>query len=253
MKKVKDLAHNSRNPRSITDAKVAQLGKSMAAFGDISGIVFNRRDGVVYGGTQRTKNLSKTAKVKITKTYAKPTAKGTVAVGYVEHEGERFNYREVDWEPMVAEAAGIAANKSAGEWDKSKLTDSMRRLGSFDVDFDIELTMFSTEEIKKKFSTVTVSEHQRKNGGDEELEDSELCPLPGETYMLGTHTLTVGTGIPSVDPVLKAWKKETGESPVLLNRETSAGPFGSEGPAPLKKSGKTKKTKTVSFESLTAR
>jgi hypothetical protein len=269
MKKiVQDLAHNPRNPRSITAAKVTQLGKSMTAFGDISGIVFNNRSGVVIGGTQRTKNLPKTAKVRITKTYAKPTAKGTVAVGYVEHEGERFNYREVSWDENTQEAAMIAANKSAGEWDKTKLTDSMRKLGSFDADFDLELTMFDTEEIRKKFSTVTVSEHQRSNGEDEDTGEDDFVVVPGETYAFGPHRLTVGSGIPAADELFKTWTKTTGERPVLLQSRTDiedstegegntvtvlSGPIG-EGPKPLVKAKRLKKKpKTIGFAALTGR
>lgn len=258
-KSVDDLAHNPNNPRSITDAKVAQLAKSMDAFGDISGIVFNRRDGIVYGGTQRTKNLSRNAKVRITKTYAKPTDKGTVAVGYVEHNGERFSYREVDWDADTADAAMIAANKSAGNWDKKKLTDKMRGLGSFDKNFDMDLTMFDAEEIRKKFSTVTVSEHQRSHGEDEE-DDDTFTVIPNETYAFGAHRLVIGFGIPGADVLFKAWKKATGQYPVLLNAELSiedeeeleAG--GSEGPRPLAKAKRSsKRPKTIGFAALTGR
>lgn len=185
-KAVSDLTHNPQNPRTVDPGKLNQLKRSMKEFGDISGIVFNVRDGLVYGGTQRTKNLDSTAKVVITERFEKPTSSGTRAVGYVEQDGERFNYREVDWPAAKAKAAMIAANNNAGKWDNGKLRETMAELASFDVNFDLDLTLFSPEELKKKFSTVTVGEHQRKVGEDDEEETAEKtgneCPRCGYEF-----------------------------------------------------------------------
>ena len=93
------LNQNPRNPRVITDKKLSQLKKSMTELGDISGIVFNRRSGHLGGGNQRSKSFDDSAELVITQRYKKPTRTGTVAEGYVLFEGERFAYREVDWEP----------------------------------------------------------------------------------------------------------------------------------------------------------
>lgn len=251
-KSVKDLAHNPRNPRIITDAKLNQLRRSMQKFGDISGIVFNRRDGVVYGGTQRTKNLDETARVVITQKFDKPTAAGTVAAGYVEQDGERFSYREVDWDPHTAEAAGIAANKGAGEWDKTKLRDSMLRLGSFDVNFDLDLTMFDPEEIKKKFSSVTVSEHQRSTGEGEST-GGGFRAVPGDVYDLGPHRFTIGTGdLKAADQMIAAWEKYTGLTATPVVDEENEG---SEGPKPMarSKAALPKSRKSTTHAELTAR
>lgn len=51
--KVEALIINPGNPRKITDAKLAQLKKSMLELGDISGVVFNVNTGNVVGGAQR--------------------------------------------------------------------------------------------------------------------------------------------------------------------------------------------------------
>lgn len=118
----------------------------MDAFGDISGIVFNRRSGNVIGGTQRSRNLDENSKVTVTKRFATPTKRGTVATGYVLHKGERFSYREVDWSEETETAAMLAANENAGEWDNAKLKDAFKRLGA---DFDKELTMFDEGRLKK--------------------------------------------------------------------------------------------------------
>lgn len=145
--KVKDLAANPKNPRRITDAKLAQLAKSMREFGDLSGIVFNLSTGNVVGGHQRTKNLDTDATVTIIKDYDRITRTGTKAEGYVEQDGERFAYRAVCWSHEKEMAANIAANKGAGEWDVDQLGEWIRELSSFDIDYDMDLTMFDAEEL----------------------------------------------------------------------------------------------------------
>jgi len=173
-KTVKALKHNPENPRVITDSKLAQLDASMREYGDLSGIVFNRRSGNVVGGTQRTKNLSPDAKVVITKNLAR-TKQGTVAWGYVEQDGERWSYREVDWTAAKEKGANLAANKNAGEWDQKRLGDWFKDLGSFDVDFDLNLTMFDETE-RLKFLP-------KKKGSD----DDESAPAEKESASKLVH------------------------------------------------------------------
>lgn len=144
--KVADLAPNPKNPRTITDKKLTQLKKALAEFGDLGGLVFNRRTGMLVGGHQRAKLFPKDAEIKVTKSYDKPTKVGTVAEGFVLVRGERFKYREVDWDETREKAANIAANKGAGEWDLSALSDWMREIDDFG--FDLDLTMFDEEERK---------------------------------------------------------------------------------------------------------
>ena len=144
--KVKDLKPNPKNPRRITDEKLQQLKVSMLEYGDLSGIVFNIDSGNIVGGTQRSKNLDNTSEVVITKKFEKPTRTGTVAVGYVLHNGERFSYREVSWSKAKEKGANIAANKSAGEWDHPRLTEWMRELSELGDEFDMNLTMFDSIE-----------------------------------------------------------------------------------------------------------
>ena len=52
-----DLEHADYNPRKIGDRALHVLGEAMVRFGDLSGIVFNRRTGRLIGGHQRTKHL----------------------------------------------------------------------------------------------------------------------------------------------------------------------------------------------------
>lgn len=141
--KLAELTPNAKNPRKITPKKLAQLKKALAEFGDLSGIVFNRKTGQLVCGHQRIKSLSD-AEVHITETYKKPTKTGTVAEGHVLLGKEKFAYREVSWDIGKEKAANIAANKGAGEWDEDLLTDWMKDLD--DLNFDLELTMFDEDE-----------------------------------------------------------------------------------------------------------
>lgn len=194
--KIKDLIPNAKNPRTITDAKLAMLKKAVQEFGDLSGIVFNRKSKQLVGGHQRRKVLDPESVITITKKFSKPTAVGTVAEGYIDTESGRFAYREVYWTDAKEKAANIAANKGAGEWDMPQLTEWMKELGSFDLDFDINLTMFDNEEIEALGQSIIVSEHTRtgKTGVDED-EIPEKAPArtqPGDVYVLGDHRLMCG-------------------------------------------------------------
>src|SRR4051812_43912555 len=114
---IKNLVPNAENPRTITPAKRAMLKKALLKFGDLSGIVYNRKTKQLVGGHQRREIFDPESVVTITKKFSKPTKTGTVAEGFVEFNGEKFSYREVYWDAHLEKAANIAANKGAGEWD----------------------------------------------------------------------------------------------------------------------------------------
>jgi hypothetical protein len=141
------LNGNPKNPRRISDKKLELLKKALGEFGDLSGIIFNRTTNHLVGGHQRVMVLPKDAKVVITKNYEAPTRTGTVAEGFVEIEGERFTYREVEWTEPKEKAANVAANKGAGDWDFSQLSEWMLELDA--LNFDMDLTLFDEEEIER--------------------------------------------------------------------------------------------------------
>jgi len=194
--RVSDLAPNPKNPRKISDAKLEQLKKALVEFGDLSGIVFNRRTGQLVGGHQRSKVLDSGAEVVIAKSYPKPTKTGTVAEGYVtDYTGERYAYREVDWDKHREMAANVAANKGAGEWDLPELTTWLKELASFDVDFDLDLTMFDKDELAP-LGLIEVAAHTRvgATGVDEDEVPEKAPPRTklGDVYRLGDHRLMCG-------------------------------------------------------------
>lgn len=116
------IERNERNPRKITPERLKHLQESLERFGEISCIVFNRRTGLLVSGHQRRKALEADASnVTITEKFDRPDNQGTVALGYIEHGGERYRYREVDWSEATETAAMVAANAHGGTWDKEML------------------------------------------------------------------------------------------------------------------------------------
>jgi DNA modification methylase len=198
--KISDLQKNPDNPRTITDAKRAMLKKAMLKFGDLSGIIFNKKSKRLVGGHQRQDGLDPNDRIVITKKFSKPTRVGTVAEGFIETKAGAFAYREVWWDDSTEKAANIAANKGAGEWDLEKLGSWMKDLNSFDSDFDLDLTMFDSDELKE-FDGITVKEHIRVSAtGVDEDDVPEKAPAIsklGDAYILGAHRLLCGD---STDP-----------------------------------------------------
>jgi len=122
------------------------LAKAMAQFGELSGVISNRRTGHLVGGHQRVAIFDKSWPIMITATYDPPNAVGTVAEGFVESPWGRWLYRLVDWDEQREKVANIAANKHGGEFDIPKLKDMLIQLD--DGSFDLELTGFDTLELK---------------------------------------------------------------------------------------------------------
>lgn len=188
---VASLRPNPRNPRKVTDAKLAMLKKAMRKFGDLGGVVLNTTSGHLVGGHQRTKVLPSDATVHITKRYVQATSAGTVAEGHITWGGERFAYREMAWPPDLEKAANLAANKGAGEFDIPAVADW---IGDLDTgDFDMDLTMFDADELAAIMAP-------SGNASDDDSTGEEEAPEPpaeptsklGDVWLLGKHRLMCG-------------------------------------------------------------
>jgi len=97
---IKDLAACPRNPRTITPEALAGLGAALTEYGDLSGIVWNKRTGQLVAGHQRIKALKKGHGRKL------KLVDGALLVP----DGERFPVRVVDWPADKAKAAMLVAN-----------------------------------------------------------------------------------------------------------------------------------------------
>lgn len=135
------------NPRTITPQKAKALAKALHRFGDLGGVVVNRRNGQLVSGHMRSEAFlnSDKAKIDVTLTYQQPTRTGTVAEGYVTIEGEKFSYREIDVDEKTHKAMALAANTNAGQFDMTGLTSWLNELNA--EGFDMDLTMMSTDEL----------------------------------------------------------------------------------------------------------
>jgi len=176
--KIKDLKPASYNPRKITDKQLGMLKKSMAEFGDLSGIVVNVKTGNMVGGHQRVKNLDQSWQI-VKQPHKDKT--GTVALGYIETPVGRWTYREVSWTEKKEAAANIAANKHGGEFDMPKLKDIIISLD--DGAMDMELLGFNSHELELMMTAVhqedqqsIISKNFNRGKGEEENEQKEFVP-----------------------------------------------------------------------------
>jgi len=98
-KHLSDLKTARQNPREITVQNLNHLKSSIEEFGDISGIVFNKRSGELVCGHQRV--------LAMREKYGDLQIKD----GYIQlPNGDTFAIRIVDWDKHEHDAALIAAN-----------------------------------------------------------------------------------------------------------------------------------------------
>lgn len=193
--KLGDLSPNEKNPRVITDKQKSMLKKSLNEFGDLSGIVYNRRTKKLIGGHQRQTQLPSESVITYTRQLNTPTKTGTVAEGFIAIGEERFVYREVDVDETREKAMNLAANKHGGDFDMPAVTEWLTELK--ELDFDLELTGFDDFVIKKES---LVDE-------DEIPEVKEPLSVLGDIYELGNHRLLCGDST-SIDAVEKLMNGE---------------------------------------------
>lgn len=171
-----ELTPNPRNPRKLTEDKAMMLAKSLAEFGDLGCIVYNRRTAQLIGGHQRIKHLPEYSTIIIDQVYDPPNRTGTVATGFFEVDGESFKYREVDWNVTREMAANVAANQHGGEWDIPKLTDFINEIDAGNL--DLELLGFSSEELE---NLMAPTHHMKDRTKDKEAK-SITCPHCNESF-----------------------------------------------------------------------
>jgi len=119
---------------------------ALERFGDLGGIVLNRRTGHLVGGHQRIDAFKeqRIAAV-IERELEKPDPTGTLAYGHIEMFGTRYAYREVDWDEKVELAANLAANRHGGEFDWPAVSAILSSIQDTD---EMQLTGFSDDEMQ---------------------------------------------------------------------------------------------------------
>jgi hypothetical protein len=150
-KTVGDLRPAEYNPRKISPEALKMLARSLAEFGDLSGIIFNRKTGNMIGGHQRAKALDPKWEIVIEDQAAghfdgDKEGGRSLATGYVKTPFGRLVYREVSWSEQKEKAANIAANKHGGDWDIPKLKELLVELN--DGSMDLSITGFDEKELQ---------------------------------------------------------------------------------------------------------
>ena len=82
---------NPANPRKIHPQDLEKLRKSLVKFGDLGGIVVNKRTGWLVSGHQRMTAIGDDVVVEELTEFDKPTSDGTIASAIVVSKGQRFN------------------------------------------------------------------------------------------------------------------------------------------------------------------
>jgi hypothetical protein len=115
------------NPRFISDEALAGLEVSVHDFGDISGIVFNRRTNQLVCGHQRLTALRRAGVTE----WSAVMENGLLVYASIVHPktGEQFQVRIVDWDPVKQRLANLTANNPhlAGQFTPAAL-DQLREL-----------------------------------------------------------------------------------------------------------------------------
>lgn len=101
-----DLLADGANPRKISDESAAGLRASIKRFGDLAGIVFNKRTGELVAGHQRLEQI----RAEYGDLPIELIDQATGTHGIRVSESEFFAVRVVEWSPAKQRAANVAAN-----------------------------------------------------------------------------------------------------------------------------------------------
>jgi DNA modification methylase len=186
------LTADPANPNRMAAEDKARMAKSLEEFGDLSGVILNRRTGLLVGGHQRADVL--TGATIAADDLPAPEPDGTVARGYLERNGRRYALRVVDWDETKAHAALLAANRfgRVGTDDDALLKTLLADLSATDI--DMGLTGFDDAALadllaNTKDQTDVDAEPQIDRA--DELQ-KQWGTATGQLWQLGDHRLLCG-------------------------------------------------------------
>lgn len=203
-KDIQDLRGDPKNPRTISKDEYAMLKRTLDRFGDLSGIILNTTTNELVGGHQRIKHFQSTnAQIEIAQRLEQPTKRGTVAIGFVILDGERFAYREVQWDKATQQAANIAANRIGGEFDVNLLAEVTYEIQQANPDL-AELTGQTEKEVLKLMESIGVVEAVPANEDSQQDDDKNelvfsLTAEQSELVATVLENIRITKDIPSSD------------------------------------------------------
>lgn len=152
--KIKPAAYNPRKQLAPEDPKYQELVKSFRTFGNLGGLVWNKRSGNLVAGHQRLKILRDVFMARAVQ----------VAV--------------VDLPPNEEKALNLRLNRHEGDWDDQALAEVLGELAK-DKSIDAALSGFSSEEIAgivkegERLVEMLVPAEKSEDGSEESEEDEE--------------------------------------------------------------------------------
>lgn len=176
-----DLKPAPYNPRAISDDAADGLRASLEAFGDISGLTYNRQTGHMVAGHQRLEQLREMGGILVI-----DDDSACVIAG--QHS---FPVRVVDWPIEKEQAANLAANNPhiAGAFS-SGLDDLLEdvRLGIGDGQF----TDLRLDELLSDDSGQPDKEGRGNEGPETSSLTGGVVTEPGDLWVMGRHRLLCG-------------------------------------------------------------
>jgi len=175
------LTADPANPNRMDAEDKARMARSLAEFGDLSGVILNRRTGLLVGGHQRVDVLGAGVAVHV-EYLAAPEPDGTVGRGWLDRDGRRYALRVVDWPEDKAHAALLAANRfgRVGHDDAAALKDLLADLDT--GAFDMALTGFTAEAIEDLMTQCRVDADT--TGTETQERETVTCPHCGKEIEL---------------------------------------------------------------------
>lgn len=154
--------YNPRKDLKPGDAEYEKLKRSLAEFGYVEPVIWNKTTGHIVGGHQRLKVLAD--------------------LGYTE-----VDCVVVELDETREKALNIALNKISGDWDESKLALLIADLDA--ADFDAELTGFDEAEIQAMIGSLDEAEaHDDGFDLDAALQQAAFVES-GDVWTVGRHQL----------------------------------------------------------------
>ena len=191
-----DLKADAENPRTIDEAALAGLGVSLEDFGDLSGIVFNKRTGELVAGHQRVDRLSAAGATEWT-----TSDDGTA---FVVHPttGERFPIRIVDWPIEKQRAANLVANNPTIQG--AFTVEAVRQLEALREHAHAEALRLPEMQAQIQAELDRLRRQQKSGEGatdPDAVPEPPAVPVtqPGDLWILGAHRLLCGDSTSGVD------------------------------------------------------